>query len=136
MTTNLEAAARQALVALESCTPEDTTTSYYVGKDYDESAVYDAITALRLALAEKAEQEPVALVYGRVVEGVCVQKEVQLLKSVEIGTELYAAPEHQVDLTDDDWKEARDSWIDGDISDTEFAQAVIDKYRNKNRLDK
>jgi hypothetical protein len=55
---NLREAAQQALEALESCTPADTSTGHVVWPSYDEQAVAQAITALRTALAEP-EQGPV-----------------------------------------------------------------------------
>jgi hypothetical protein len=51
---------KQALEALESCTPADTSTGHVVWPSYDEQAVAQAITALRTAIAEAEKQEPVA----------------------------------------------------------------------------
>jgi hypothetical protein len=51
---------KQALEALESCTPEDTSTGHVVWPSYDEDAVEKAITSLRQAIAE-AESKRAAL---------------------------------------------------------------------------
>lgn len=55
----LEQAMRMALEALESCTPADTSTGHVVWPSYDEKAVGDAIAALREALEQQAQVEPV-----------------------------------------------------------------------------
>ncbi len=44
-------ALKLALEALESCTPEDTSTGHVVWPSYDEQAVEQAITAIKQALA-------------------------------------------------------------------------------------
>ena len=49
-------AMKQALEALESCTPADTSTGHVVWPSYDEQAVAQAITDLRTAI-EQAEKE-------------------------------------------------------------------------------
>ena len=67
MTEQQQAAMRQALEALESCTPEDTSTGHIVWPSYDEQAVEQAITALRRALERPAQQEPVE--YWTVADG-------------------------------------------------------------------
>jgi hypothetical protein len=43
-------AMKQALDALESCTPADISTGHVVWPSYDEQAVAQAITALRTAI--------------------------------------------------------------------------------------
>jgi hypothetical protein len=53
-------AMKQALEALESCTPEDTSTSHVIWPSYDEDAVEKAITSLHQAIAEAEKQEPEA----------------------------------------------------------------------------
>ena len=53
-------AMKQALEALESCTPADTSTGHVVWPSYDEQAVAQAITALRTAIEQAEKQEPVA----------------------------------------------------------------------------
>ena len=55
-------AMKQALEALESCTPEDTSTGHVIYPSYDEQAVEKAITALRTAIEQAEKQEPVAWV--------------------------------------------------------------------------
>ena len=52
-------AMKQALAALESCTPLDTSSSHVIYPWYDEKLVHKAITALKERLAQP-EQEPVA----------------------------------------------------------------------------
>jgi hypothetical protein len=54
-------AMKQALEALESCTPADTSTGHVVWPSYDEQAAAQAITALRTVIAEAESVEPVAL---------------------------------------------------------------------------
>ena len=58
---------QQALEALESCTPGDTTTGHVIWPSYDESNVEAAITALQERLAQP-EQEPVAWYFVRDLE--------------------------------------------------------------------
>ena len=53
-------AMKQALEALESCTPADTSTGHVVWPSYDEQAVAQAITALDAAIEAAEKQEPVA----------------------------------------------------------------------------
>ena len=87
MTTKLEQAARQALEAMEEGLIDD---KWYAAKD-----------AMREALAEQAEQEPVAEVvlrkqtvgFGRTEE----RKDVMFLADVEVGQKLYAAPVQQAE---------------------------------------
>ena len=156
MTPKERAAMQQALEALESCTPEDTTTSYYVGKDYDESAVYEAITALREALAEpelnlncksvqkrlatvwgyvkaeQAEQEPVAEVVVRPLRGDQSQPttDIKWLQRPTTG-KLYTAPVRTKDLTDDELRQVLDrNCGDGLMA---IARAVIAADREKNK---
>ena len=56
-------AMKLALEALESCTPEDTSTGHVVWPSYDEQAVEKAITALRTAIeaAENPKYDPIEL---------------------------------------------------------------------------
>ena len=51
---------KQALEALESCTPQDTSTGHVIHAWHDEELVNKSITSLRQAIAELESQEPVA----------------------------------------------------------------------------
>ena len=87
------------------------------------------ITALREALAEQAEQEPV----GEVLEG---GYEVRLFDRLPEETPLYAAPVRTKDLTE---AELHQIWRDikslvGLYSFQEIARAVIQEYRRKNGI--
>ena len=62
MTTKDEAL-KQALDALETCTPGDYSTGHIMNPWYDEWGVEKAIAACRAALAQKDEQEPVAWMF-------------------------------------------------------------------------
>jgi hypothetical protein len=69
-------AMKQALEALESCTPEDTSTSHVIWPSYDEDAVEKAITSLHQAIAEAEKQEqplpPVEIGVDVTVDGASV----------------------------------------------------------------
>jgi hypothetical protein len=52
---------KQALKALESCTPGDYSTGHVIFPSYDEQAVEQAMTTLRTAIEAVEKQEPVAL---------------------------------------------------------------------------
>ena len=82
-----------------------------------------AITALREALAEQAEQEPVVKIHK--------YNEFQTLGSLNlpIGTKLYAAPVRTKDLTDDEIAEIFSKYA----SDLYKARAVIAADREKNK---
>jgi hypothetical protein len=58
----MKEAMKLALEALESCTPEDTSTSYVIHAWHDEELVNKAIKALEEALAKQEQGEPVAWV--------------------------------------------------------------------------
>jgi hypothetical protein len=51
---------KQALDALESCTPQDTSTGHVIHAWHDEELVNKSITSLRQAIAELESQEPFA----------------------------------------------------------------------------
>ena len=53
-------AMKLALEALESCTPEDTSTSHVIYAWHDEELVNKAIKALEEALAKQEQGKPVA----------------------------------------------------------------------------
>ena len=140
MTTKLEQAARQALVALED-----------VMADFDGSwALADtAITALRKALSEQekplyrkvlremldaqeqAEQEPMYISKG------CVERGCACHYSVEVDGEpvaVYSAPVRTKDLTDDELDIfVSEKTMDMRMTLREFARAVIAADREKNK---
>ena len=104
----------------------------------------ESITALREALAEQAEQEPVVKYYGeKLVKG---SKVFALLdRDLAPDTLLYAAPVRTKDLTEDeiidelnkrkfDWVAVRSTtYIIDSAEIKEFARAVIAADREKNR---
>jgi len=53
---------KQALEALESCTPQDTSTGHVIHAWHDEELVNKSITSLRQAIAKLESQEPFAYV--------------------------------------------------------------------------
>ena len=108
MTTKLEQAARQVIV------------------DWDSGIhLYEAITALREALAEQVEQEPV----GHLCEASFGRGQVFWFNKPADNTPLYASPVRTKDLTDVDlWN----LWEKSD-SNIDFARAVIAADREKNK---
>jgi len=82
-------AMKQALEALESCTPEDTSTGHVVWPSYDEQAVEKATTALRTAIEQAEKQEPVATV---VSENKPVTMSWWHEPALPVGTKLYTTP--------------------------------------------
>ena len=114
----LKQAARQALEALEKFGIE-------VGVN---GSVGTAITALREALAEQAEQEPVVKIHK--------YNEFQTLGSLNlpIGTKLYAAPVRTKDLTEAEIATlVQRNTIDGKIMPFALCEAVIAADREKNK---
>ena len=110
------AAMQQALEAMEEVLID---AKWYAAKD-----------ALREALAEQAEQEPVAKYYGeKLVKG---SKVFALLdRDLAPDTLLYAAPVRTKDLTDD---EIESIMVEqGDLRTITFARAVIQADREKNK---
>ena len=107
----LEQAARQALEALESYSKSD-----YIKKQHPKRRANGekAIIALRKALAEQAEHEPV-----------CIDWDTKTDEPI-MG---YAAPVRTKDLTDDEIKEI---WSFGNGA-IYFARAVIAADREKNK---
>ena len=86
--------------------------------------IHNELDALREALSEQAEQEPVVKIHK--------YNEFQTLGSLNlpIGTKLYAAPVRTKDLTDDEI--AAIDWKEGETLN-DFARAVIAADREKNR---
>ena len=116
----LRAAARQALEALERASA--------IMDSYAQQRQDDAITALREALAEQAEQEPVVKIHK--------YNEFQTLGSLNlpIGTKLYAAPVRTKDLTDAEIAAlVQRHTIDGKIMPFALCEAVIAADREKNK---
>jgi hypothetical protein len=52
-------AMKLALEALESCTPQDTSTGHVIYSWHDEELVNGAITAIKEALAQPEQEHPV-----------------------------------------------------------------------------
>ena len=121
----LEQAARQALEALE------VSTDWDVGARGKQLQSMKAITALREALAEQAEQEPVAWMYVN-KDGECEQIEYGEPFNDPSVTPLYTAPIRTKDLTDDEIDDVM--WIGGLTQKNirKFARAVIAADREKN----
>ena len=113
----LEQAARQALEALEKTGIEGTWLLH------DE-----AITALREALAEQAEQEPVAWMNDSTPMGVFARHK-EGAQNFGCTIPLYAAPVRTKDLTDDFINEVHM----GSNDPISFARAVIAADREKNK---
>ena len=121
----LEQAARQALEALEELFHSNSTK--VAVEKYN-----TAHNALREALAEQAEQEPVAWGYfdadGSFMDALGKQHGAYQ-------TPLYAAPVRTKDLTDDEiaavtgYRKSGATWPVVE----EVARAVIEKYKEKNR---
>ena len=125
--TKLEQAARQALETLE------------VWSDASASLKgQEAITALREALAEQAEQEPVAWARtsesGEVLDCISNKHKVTQPCTVDYDEPLYAAPVRTKDLTDEDIQKLRHKldWT-AEWSYVNFARAVIAADRRKNK---
>ena len=135
----LEQAARQALEALERWKEWDERTQQEMHDDIDDAA----ITALREALAEQAEQEPVAWMD--------LHKELGQLRwaGKDIGwdlaidavrnrlEELYATPVRTKDLTDYELQPFLDEWwnlpCDTAHDVKKIFRAVIAADRRKNK---
>ena len=116
-------AMKQALDALESCTPADTSTGHVVWPSYDEQAVAQAITALRTAIAEAEKQEPAITV--TIDEFGLVEDWYESRLSQGVHT-LYTTPPQRQPLTDDEiWKFwwSRPAVDDGDM-ESQFVAAV------------
>jgi len=126
-----------ALEALESCTPEDTSTSHVIYAWYDEELVNKAIKALEEALEEalaKQEQgEPVAItITGKLGNIFSFTGDYSLKK----GDKVYTTPQQRKPLTDEERKQmwhkanpAHKSWASFDwysqgVADTEAAHGI------------
>jgi len=94
-------AMKLALEALESCTPEDTSTSHVIYAWHDEELVNKAIKALEEALAKQEQSvsvgEPVAKYIGEDWAGSLVS----LYEEIPLGTLLYTTPQQRKPLTDE-----------------------------------
>ena len=111
----LEQAAQQILEALEGIG--------FVSDYWNEK-----VTALRKALAEQAEQEPVAdIVYDEFGPRIILRKSI---KELPDGMQLFTAPVRTKDLTDDEIREIEMSVEPFAI---DFARAVIAADREKNK---
>lgn len=142
MTIKLEQAARQALEALESLW---NTNSYWHQEvhESDIKGVEEAITALRKALAEQAEQEPVAYKPYKVKLPSFMQHRSwhsdEIQRWLDELPPLYIGPVRTKNLTDDEIAEivrevARGSAINRDGSTSHrIARAVIAADREKNK---
>ena len=126
MTPKERAAIQQALEALE------VSTDWDVGAKGKQLQSMKAITALRKALAEQAEQEPV----GHLCEASFGRGQVFWFNKPADNTPLYAAPVRTKDLTDD---EVQKLWHDTSsivpmwAHHLHFARAVIAADREKNK---
>ena len=121
MTPKERAVMKQALEALENAYENGFLTGITGLK------TIDIITALREALAEQAEQEPIGEVF---------QEEYGLDAALKLplppaGTKLYAAPVRTKDLTDDEIAQAVGSPLD-EVYLADF-RAVIAADRKKNK---
>ena len=134
----LEQAARQALEALE------VSTDWDVGAKGKQLQSMKAITALREALAEQAEQEPVAWVdltkeELHQIEMTCeTSAECYRVIAKALKDRNYTRPVRTKDLTDDEiWNDVYDAskhWSGfDDFNVIEFARAVIAADREKNK---
>ena len=126
MTTKLEHAARQALEALEEAYENGFLTGITGLK------TIDVLTTLREALAEQAEQEPVA--WGRVFDGDiidCICPEEHALNEGDYTIPLYASPVRTKDLTDDEIREMFNGYVAPET--LLMFRAVIAKDREKNK---
>ena len=122
--TKLEQAARQALEALEKA---ERQLGY--NNIVPHSCYKDAITALREALAEQAEQEPVAWLYRGEVHAF----DPSGWAKGEV-TPLYATPVQQVNLTDDEIHKAVLVAVNSnELNAMGIARAVIAAYKEKNK---
>ena len=92
----------------------------------------EAITALREALAEQVEQEPVATVVDESEEQTNTMSWILSLP-LPVGTKLYAAPVRTKDLTDDEIDAFIDRAWDKQMSMPEIIRAVIAADREKNK---
>ena len=126
---NLEQAARQALECLNTLISHHTVCYSAIS----ESGAVDAEYALREALAEQAEQEPV----GHLCEASFGRGQVFWFNKPADNTPLYAAPVRTKDLTDDEiddvFKSLGFSLADPRPEDFSVARAVIAKDREKNK---
>ena len=120
----LEQAARQALEALEEMFHSNSTK--VAVEKYN-----TAHNALREALAEQAEQEPV----GEMIDKAGYKGAAWYLEPPTTGTQLYASPvrtkdltDHEIDAIDDaNWENENKTW-----NIKKFARAVIAADREKN----
>ena len=110
----------QALEALEELHYSSGTV--VAAKKYE-----SATAALREALADQAEQEPVAWMDD---DKWFTRNKDAAKKFGGNWTPLYAAPVRTKDLTDD---EIRKLWSDAELDITWFARAVIAAYKEKNK---
>ena len=125
MTTKLEQAARQALEALNKL---DFYSDGNIRLYPYENETEESITALREALAEQAEQEPVF--YHAVDKFGCNRFYYLDEDRPTDAIPLYAAPVRTKDLTDD---EIGQIWACNEGVEYFFARAVIAADREKNK---
>ncbi len=123
-------AMKQALEALESCTPADTSTGHVVWPSYDEQAVAQAITTLRTAIAEAEKQEPVAWLYR---DAWGTLKLSQIMPPPTGAFPVYTTPpsaqRQWVGLTDDEIKEIIGPW--GDTPIKGYTRKLFDQIEAK-----
>lgn len=123
---------RQALEALESCTPGDYSTGHVISPSYDESNVEAAITAIKDALAEQPaqQQEPVAWLHNGKLH------EVDPIDwATGTVTPLYPSAQFSkpwVGLTDEEIEQVCVPLGAAMLSFTEVARAIEAKLKEKN----
>ena len=132
MTPKERVAMQQALEALEMYRPLSLPIKLLAQDKTRE----EAIIALREALAEQAEQEPVAWlhpVHRRAIHAYDLEQQPEWVQADwKKGTPLYAAPVCTKDLTDDEI--AAHWFLDGAYPrPLDFARAVIAADREKNK---
>jgi len=96
----IEEVLKQALAALESCTPQDTSTGHVIYAWHDEELVNGAIAALKERLTQP-EQEPVAWLDPWTRNNVTTDYDAY----GNNGIPLYAAPPQRNPLTDEQRQE-------------------------------
>ena len=123
-------AMKQALEALESCTPADTSTGHVVWPSYDEQAVAQAITALRTAIEQAEKQEPLAWISP---SGALYRTRYHALANAEQSlTPLYTHPPQRqwVELTNEEIDKTYETQVwDARRS---YARAIEAKLKEKN----
>jgi hypothetical protein len=127
---------KQALDALESCTPQDTSTGHVIHAWHDEELVNKSITSLRQAIAELESQEPCGWQFfhnGKWHNGMETNNHRANTEAAGVPVrDVYSAPQRTwVGLTDEEIEDLYfDNFSMGELK--AFAKAIEAKLKEKN----